>query len=49
VLEKSGFKKCGETVDPETNAPVWRWENRCHPDRSEESLSSSDGHTQKIG
>jgi len=26
VLEKSGFKKCGEAVDPETNAPVWRWE-----------------------
>ena len=26
VLEKSGFKKCGETVDSETNAPVWRWE-----------------------
>ena|SRR5207244_11660779 len=26
VLEKCGFKKIGETVDPENNLPVWRWE-----------------------
>ena len=26
VLEKCGFKKTGETVDPENNLPVWRWE-----------------------
>jgi [ribosomal protein S5]-alanine N-acetyltransferase len=26
VLEKCGFKKVGETIDPENNLPVWRWE-----------------------
>ena len=26
VLEKCGFKKIGETTDPENNLPVWRWE-----------------------
>jgi len=26
VLEKCGFKKTGETIDPENNLPVWRWE-----------------------
>lgn len=26
VLEKCGFKKTGEMVDPENNLPVWRWE-----------------------
>jgi RimJ/RimL family protein N-acetyltransferase len=26
VLEKCGFKKVGETTDPENNLPVWRWE-----------------------
>ena len=26
VLEKSGFRKTAETVDPENNLPVWRWE-----------------------
>jgi ribosomal-protein-alanine N-acetyltransferase len=26
VLEKCGFKKTGETVDPENNLTVWRWE-----------------------
>jgi ribosomal-protein-alanine N-acetyltransferase len=26
VLEKCGFKKIGETVDPENKLPVWRWE-----------------------
>jgi RimJ/RimL family protein N-acetyltransferase len=26
VLEKCGFKKAGEMVDPENNLPVWRWE-----------------------
>ena len=26
VLEKCGFKKIGETVDPENNLPIWRWE-----------------------
>jgi [ribosomal protein S5]-alanine N-acetyltransferase len=26
VLEKCGFKKAGESVDPENNSPIWRWE-----------------------
>ena len=26
VLEKCGFKKVSETVDPENNLAVWRWE-----------------------
>lgn len=26
VLEKCGFKKNGETVDPENSLAVWRWE-----------------------
>ena len=26
VLEKCGFKKVGETVDPENNLSIWRWE-----------------------
>jgi [ribosomal protein S5]-alanine N-acetyltransferase len=26
VLDKCGFKKTGEAVDPENNSPVWRWE-----------------------
>jgi RimJ/RimL family protein N-acetyltransferase len=26
VLEKCGFKKIGESIDPENNLPVWRWE-----------------------
>jgi ribosomal-protein-alanine N-acetyltransferase len=26
VLEKCGFKKIGDAVDPENNLPVWRWE-----------------------
>jgi len=26
VLEKCGFKKVCETIDPENNLPVWRWE-----------------------
>jgi len=26
VLEKCGLKKVGETIDPENNLPVWRWE-----------------------
>jgi [ribosomal protein S5]-alanine N-acetyltransferase len=26
VLEKCGFKKVGETIDPENNLTVWRWE-----------------------
>jgi RimJ/RimL family protein N-acetyltransferase len=26
VLEKCGFKKTGDAVDPESNLPVWRWE-----------------------
>jgi hypothetical protein len=25
VLEKSGFQKTGEIIDPE-DGPVWRWE-----------------------
>jgi [ribosomal protein S5]-alanine N-acetyltransferase len=26
VLEKCGFEKVGETIDPENNLTVWRWE-----------------------
>lgn len=26
VLEKCGFKKVAETIDPENNLPIWRWE-----------------------
>src|SRR5438876_12394960 len=26
VLEKCGFQKISETVDPENNLPIWRWE-----------------------
>jgi RimJ/RimL family protein N-acetyltransferase len=26
ILEKCGFKKTSQTIDPETNLPVWRWE-----------------------
>jgi RimJ/RimL family protein N-acetyltransferase len=26
VLEKCGFKKAGDAVDPENNLPIWRWE-----------------------
>jgi RimJ/RimL family protein N-acetyltransferase len=26
ILEKCGFQKAGETIDPETSAAVWRWE-----------------------
>ena len=26
VLEKCGLKKVGETIEPENNLPVWRWE-----------------------
>ena len=26
VLEKCGFQKIGEAVDPENNLVVWRWE-----------------------
>ena len=26
VLEKCGFTKTGETIDPENNLPIWRWE-----------------------
>lgn len=26
VFEKCGFKKISETVDPENDLPVWRWE-----------------------
>jgi ribosomal-protein-alanine N-acetyltransferase len=26
VLEKCGFQKVSETVDPENNLPIWRWE-----------------------
>jgi RimJ/RimL family protein N-acetyltransferase len=25
ILEKTGFKRAGETIDPESG-PVWRWE-----------------------
>src|SRR6266446_6978677 len=47
VLEKCGFEKISERVDPENNVPIWRWE-RCHPERSEGSLNRSEGHTQEI-
>ena len=33
VLEKCGFKKVGETVDPDNNLAVWRWE-RAAPSRT---------------
>jgi [ribosomal protein S5]-alanine N-acetyltransferase len=26
VLEKCGLKKVSETIDPENNLPIWRWE-----------------------
>lgn len=26
ILEKCGFRKIADTVDPENNLPVWRWE-----------------------
>jgi RimJ/RimL family protein N-acetyltransferase len=26
VLEKCGFQKVGETIDPENNLPIWRWD-----------------------
>jgi RimJ/RimL family protein N-acetyltransferase len=26
VLQKCGFKKTGDAIDPENNLPVWRWE-----------------------
>ena len=26
ILEKCGFKKTGDAVDPENNLPIWRWE-----------------------
>ena len=26
ILEKCDFKKVGETIDPENNQPIWRWE-----------------------
>jgi RimJ/RimL family protein N-acetyltransferase len=26
VLEKCGFERISETVDPENNTPIWRWE-----------------------
>jgi ribosomal-protein-alanine N-acetyltransferase len=28
VLEKCGFEKISEIVDPENNLPVWRWEKK---------------------
>ncbi len=28
VLEKCGFKKVGDAVDPENNLAVWRWERQ---------------------
>ena len=28
VLEKCGFAKIGETIDPEEQIPVWRWEKK---------------------
>jgi ribosomal-protein-alanine N-acetyltransferase len=26
ILEKCGFKKIADTIDPENNLPIWRWE-----------------------
>ncbi len=26
VLEKCGFEKISETIDPENNLPIWKWE-----------------------
>ena len=31
VLQKCGLIKVGETVDPENNLPVWRWERAVSP------------------
>jgi [ribosomal protein S5]-alanine N-acetyltransferase len=31
VLEKCGFKRTGETVEPESNVAVWRWEKPARP------------------
>jgi len=50
VLEKSGFKKTGETVDPEI---ICRFgggsdPHACHPERSEGSHNRSDRHTRKL-
>jgi len=28
VLEKCGFAKVGETIDPENNLTIWRWERK---------------------
>lgn len=42
ILEKCGFRKVSETVDPENNLPVWRWEKHAyHPERSEGPHTSS--------
>ena len=26
VLEKCGFKRVADLIDPENNLPIWRWE-----------------------
>ena len=31
VLEKCGFKKVGDSIDPENNLAVWRWERTASP------------------
>jgi ribosomal-protein-alanine N-acetyltransferase len=33
VLEKCGFRRVSETVDPENNLPIWRWEKPARNDR----------------
>ncbi len=38
VLEKCGFTKTGETIDPENNLRVWRW-SRCAMERARPNLS----------
>ena len=49
VLEKCGFKKVTETIDPENGLPVWRWERAarftsgaspdCHVERQRDVAS----------
>ena len=34
VLEKCGFTKAGDTIDPENGLTVWRWERAVNLDRS---------------
>jgi [ribosomal protein S5]-alanine N-acetyltransferase len=35
VLEKCGFQKISDTVDPENNTPIWRWARAVKNDESD--------------